>query len=171
MTIFYRVAILVAFSYGMAGCNENQDTTKTSENLVAESSEPILFDRLEGIWVNGNGSGFEHWEKNNDGTYDVDGFTVKASDTTRTEHANVYQENGAWIFENTVEGQNDGKAIKFASPAIVNDQVQFSNPAHDFQTDINYRLVDDTTLKAFIIGPNKTGGQDTIHFQFSRKSN
>lgn len=170
MTILYRVAILVSFSYGMAGCNENQDTAKTSENLVVESSQIILFDRLEGIWVNDNG-GFEQWKKNNDGTYDVAGFTVKASDTIRTEHAKVYQANGAWIFENTVEGQNDGKAIKFAAPAIVNDQVQFSNPAHDFPTDINYRLVDDTTLKAFIVGPNKTGGRDTIHFQFSRKSN
>ncbi len=171
MIIFYRVAILVAISFGMAGCNENQDTAKTTENLVPESSQPLLFDRLEGIWVNSNGSGFEQWKKNNDSTYDVAGFTVKANDTTRTEYAKVYQENGGWVFENTVEGQNDGKSIKFAAPAIANDQVQFSNPAHDFPTDINYRLVDDTTLKAFIVGPNKTGGQDTIHFQFSRKLN
>ncbi len=170
MNIFSRIAFLAVFSYGVTSCNENLDRAKSAENLVNESPNAILFDKMEGIWINSNGSGYEHWTKNNNGTYHVAGFTVKTTDTTRTEYANVYQENGAWVFENTVEGQNDGKAIKFTASAIVDNQVQFSNPSHDFPTDINYRLIDDTTLKAFIVGPNRTGGQDTIHFQFARKS-
>jgi len=46
--------------------------------------------------------------------------------------------------------------------------VQFSNPAHDFPTDINYTVADANTLRAFIVGPNNKGGKDTIPFNYIR---
>ncbi|HEX7846271.1 MAG TPA: hypothetical protein VF476_10770, partial [Chitinophagaceae bacterium] len=80
----------------------------------------------------------------------------------------VYPENSNWVYENKVTNQNDGKAIKFTSTKMSDNSVQFSNPAHDFPTDINYTVADANTVNAFIIGPNSKGGKDTIPFNYTR---
>ena len=67
-----------------------------------------------------------------------------------------------------MKGQNDGKAIKFTSIILNEKTVQFSNPQHDFPTDINYTVADANTVNAFIIGPNNKGGKDTIPFNYTR---
>jgi len=67
-----------------------------------------------------------------------------------------------------VTGQNEGKSVKFTATQLSAAAIQFSNPAHDFPTDINYTITSDTTLHAFIIGPNQKGGKDTIPFNFRR---
>jgi hypothetical protein len=131
--------------------------------------QSVVFDKLVGIWVMKNGRSFEQWNKNSDGTYRSVGFTVKGADTSWNEQASIYPENNKWVFENTVKGQNDGKAVRFTSTILTERTVQFSNPAHDFPTDINYTVSDANTLNAFIVGPDNKGGKDTIPFDFTRK--
>jgi hypothetical protein len=106
-------------------------------------------------------------QKKESGGYQAVGFTGMLNDTSWNERADIYQENGNWIFENTVREQNDRKAVKFTSTFINDTAVQFSNPAHDFPTDVNYTIADINTLRAFIIGPGKNG-RDTIPFNYVR---
>jgi len=80
----------------------------------------------------------------------------------------IYQENDHWTFENTVKGQNNGNAVKFIATLFNETTVQFSNPQHDFPTDINYTVPDPDTVNAFIVGPNAKGGKDTIRFNYTR---
>jgi hypothetical protein len=146
----------------------------TAENPIEKTgtaplpARQLVFDKLTGTWRTENGRSFERWTKNDDGTFRSVAFSVKGSDTSWNENAVIYPENDKWVFENTVRGQNDGKSVKFFSSFFNENSVQFSNPAHDFPTDINYTLKDKNTVKAFIVGPNKKGGKDTIPFNYTR---
>ena len=97
-------------------------------------------------------------------------FTINGTDTAWKERAVVFGKNENWIFENVVSGQNEGQAVSFTSTLLDSSRVQFSNPAHDFPTDIHYTLVNDSILEAFIAGPNGKGGKDTIPFNYKRHS-
>jgi hypothetical protein len=127
-----------------------------------------VFDKLVGIWQSEDGKSFEQWSENDNGTYRSVAFSVNGADTSWNEQASIYPENDKWVFENTVKGQNNGKAVRFVSSALSDNSVQFSNPAHDFPTDINYTLPDANIVHAFIIGPNGKGGKDTIPFNYVR---
>jgi len=136
--------------------------------LPACNPTPLVFDKLVGTWLLEDGKTFEQWTKNADGTYRSIVFSINGNDTTYIEKARTYKENENWVFENTVIRQNAGKAIKFTSSKLTDITIQFSNPAHDFPTDINYTLPDANTINAFIIGPNKNGGKDTIPYNYKR---
>ncbi|MBL7744598.1 MAG: hypothetical protein JNN00_14100 [Chitinophagaceae bacterium] len=137
----------------------------------ARSSKALVFDKLLGTWQSEDHKNFERWMKNEDGTYRSVAFSIKGTDTSWNEQANIYPENDQWVFENTVKGQNDGKAVKFTSSLLNENSVQFSNPAHDFPTDINYTVPDDSSVNAFIFGPNAKEGKDTIAFNYKRVGN
>ncbi|HYV54375.1 MAG TPA: DUF6265 family protein [Chitinophagaceae bacterium] len=136
----------------------NSSSTKTQ----------LVFNKLVGTWQTVGGTGFEQWAKEEDGSFRYVSFKVTGSDTSRDEHARIYREQDKWIFDVLVNGQNDGKAIKFTSSSLSNNSVQFSNPAHDFPTDINYTVVNADSVHAFIVGPNDKGGKDTIPYNFVR---
>lgn len=149
--------------------DEAKEQEKSSQVSAPDNeSNQLVFDKLVGLWKNPEADNFELWIKNSDGTYQSKGFSVKGTDTSWNEQASIYSEKGNWVFENTVKGQNDGKAVKFTSPIFNDKTVQFSNPQHDFPTDINYTVGDANTVNAYIIGPNKNGGKDTIPFNFIR---
>lgn len=131
-------------------------------------SQSLVFDMLAGTWKSEDGKTYEQWIKKPDGTFQSRVYNLNKFDTIVSEEAIIYPENGQWIFENKVKGQNDGQSIKFFSTQLTNHSVQFSNPAHDFPTDVNYTLPDNNTIRAFIIGPNKKGSKDTIPFNYSR---
>jgi len=134
----------------------------------APPADDLVFDKLVGVWRSENGKSFEQWTKNADGTFRSRVFSINGTDTSFNEEANIYKDNEKWIFENRVKGQNEGKAVKFVSSLLTYNSVQFSNPGHDFPTDINYTLSNANTLNAFIIGPNKNGGRDTIPFNSTK---
>jgi len=149
----------------MSACN-NSKTESTPQATSAKTD--LVFDKLLGTWQNEDGSGLERWTKKEDGSFQYVAFSVKGSDTSWNENASIYRENDKWIFENTVKGQNDGKAVKFTSSFLSDSSVQFSNPAHDFPTDVNYTVINANSVRAFIVGPNSKGGKDTIPFNYAR---
>ncbi len=151
-------------------CNNKQATTNKEENKTnpETNTQHLVFDKLVGTWQSEDGKSFERWSKNTNGTYQSVAYSIKGKDTSWNEQASIYPENGNWIFENTVKGQNDGKAIKFTSSQLSISHVRFSNPGHDFPTDIHYAVADRNKLNAFIVGPNDKGGKDTIPFNFTR---
>jgi len=146
----------------------NDSVEKDSTVTEPKGPPPLLFDRFLGTWKSFNGRSYERWVKNANGNYHSVGFRVKDNDTTWEEDINIYPQGNAWISENKVNGQNEGRSVKFTSTIFTENMVQFSNPAHDFPTDINYSIHHPDTLNAFIIGPNSKGGRDTIHFNFRR---
>lgn len=151
-----------------AGCNDKPAESEKATELTISEPESIVFDKLVGLWKNEDGKSFEQWIKNDDGTFQSRGYSISGTDTSWNEQATIYPENNKWVFENTVKNQNDDKAIKFTSTILNATTVQFSNPQHDFPTDINYTLPDVNTINAFIAGPNNKGGKDTIPFNFTR---
>ncbi|HEV7781409.1 MAG TPA: hypothetical protein VGO58_09085 [Chitinophagaceae bacterium] len=152
----------------IVSCNNSAtDTKEIAKEPTAPTRKEIIFDRLLGTWQNEDGKSFERWIKINE-QYQTTGFSVKGTDTSWNEQGKVFPENGNWIFENIVNGQNEGKAVRFTSTILNENTVQFSNPAHDFPTDINYTLAGPATIRAFIFGPNGEGGKDTIPFNFTR---
>jgi len=163
------IALMLTLTIG--ACDDKKsDPEKTTEAISSNNSQPsqLPFDKLLGIWKSEDGKSFEEWTKNEKGTYRSRAYSIKDTDTSWNEQAHIYPENNNWIFENTVKGQNDGKAVKFTSTIMNEITVQFSNPQHDFPTDINYTVPDANTLNAFIIGPNNKGGRDTIPFNYTR---
>jgi hypothetical protein len=121
-----------------------------------------------GLWKSEDGKIFERWAKNDNGTYQSRVFSLNGSDTSWNEQATIYPENDKWVFENTVRGQNEGKAVKFTSTFLNENSVQFSNPAHNFPADVNYTVADANRVNAFIAGPNNKGEKDTIPFNYTR---
>ena len=167
--IGFVLRLLILFLTGsIAACNNSEGSSATKDDASTPLLQQLVFDKLTGTWQSDDGKSFERWTKNDNGSYQSAGFSIKGSDTSWNEQGNVYRENDTWIFENTVKGQNDGKAIKFTSSLLNENSVQFSNPAHDFPTDINYTVAGVNTLRAFIVGPNNKGGKDTIPFNFNR---
>jgi hypothetical protein len=159
----------------LISCNNDTDKTpdasenkKDSANTNPQPTGSLLFDKLVGLWQNEEDKSFERWTKNNDGTFTAAAFKVKGTDTSWTEQIRIYPEGSNWIYEPTVKDQNAGKAVKFTSSQLSDNNVQFSNPAHDFPTDINYTIANANTVNAFIVGPNAKGGKDTIPFNFTR---
>jgi len=156
-----------------AACNnENKAAGADDQSPESNAVKPVIgtdvFDKLVGTWQSEDGKSFERWSKKSEGTYQSHVFSVRGTDTIFNEQANIYREGDAWIFENTVTGQNAGKAVKFTSTLLRPNSVQFSNPGHDFPNEVNYTLKDGSTLNAFIVGKNKNGGLDTIPFNYKR---
>ncbi|MEI9809130.1 MAG: DUF6265 family protein [Bacteroidota bacterium] len=156
----------------IAACNNESGADSADAagktDTVAKAAAHLVFDKLAGTWQSEDGKSYERWEKNADGSFRSVAFSVKGTDTSWNEQALIYPENDKWVFENTVRGQNDGKPVKFISSSLTDNSVQFSNPAHDFPTDINYTVPGANTVNAFIIGPNAKGGKDTIPFNYTR---
>ena len=136
--------------------------------LACRSSPKLVFDKMVGTWKTETPDGFEIWSKQPDGSFKSAGITVKGNDTSWNENTRVYPEAGKWVFETTVKGQNDGKAVKFTASVLTDNSVQFSNPTHDFPTDINYSFIDNNRIHAFIFGPNDKGGKDTMYYELTR---
>lgn len=154
----------------LVACKDaSSSAEKTTEANTANSeTKELVFDKLVGLWKSEDSRSFEQWDRNTDGSYQSRAYSIKGMDTSWNEKANIYPVKDNWIFENTVKGQNDGKAVKFTSTILNEKTVQFSNPQHDFPTDVNYTVPDANTLNAFIIGPNNKGGKDTIPFNYTR---
>jgi hypothetical protein len=171
---FNRTSIICLLSLALCNCNnQTASSTETKGDSVAATATitptpPPVFEKLLGTWKSENGKSFERWKSNGDGTYRSDVYELKGADTTWNEQAHIYPENGQWVFENRVKGQNDDKSAKFTSSKLTDNSVQFSNPAHDFPTDVNYAVPDQNTVNAFIVGPNGKGGKDTIPFNYKR---
>ena len=164
----FKSHTILLLTASIIACNNSGSRNATESDTPTSPLQSTVFDKLSGAWQSDDGKNFERWTKNDNGTYQYAGFSIKGNDTSWNEQANIYRENNNWVFENTVKEQNNGKSVKFISSILNENNFQFSNPSHDFPTDISYTKVDANTLHAFIAGPGKKGGKDTIHFNFTR---
>ena len=168
-----KFVFLIFFSAFLFACNnENSNSEEVANNndnsIGVADNKQLVLDKMVGTWQSEDGKSFERWLKNADGTFQSAAYSVKGTDTSWNEQAKIYMEADKWVFENTVKGDNNNKSVKFTSTSFTENSVQFSNPAHDFPTDVNYKVVDANTINAFIVGPNNKGGKDTIPFNYTR---
>ncbi len=163
----FRIAMIQFLFIVITGCNTslNKNVSDQEDSIYLP---PTLFEKLTGTWQVEKRNHFEQWSKKSDGTYECKGFKVVGKDTSFYEKATIYPDRSNWVFENTVNDQNEGRPVKFISTFLTPSIVHFSNPEHDFPTDIQYEMTGDNTLKAFISGPGKNNLQDTIYFYFKR---
>lgn len=171
-----RILLFIIISSATLSPMSCNSENKPAEPVVTAVEQPAsteikgipVLDKLVGTWQSKNGKNFETWTKAGNGNYAAAAYSVRGKDTSWNEQASIYPKDNNWVFENTVRGQNDGKTITFTSSLINENSIQFSNPEHDFPTDVNYTIADENTLHAFIIGPNSKGGKDTIPFNYTR---
>lgn len=162
------LSIIVLLVVTMIACNGDATTSSETTQQEATPAPALVFDKLVGTWQQEDGRSYEAWTKNSSGTYRAVAYSVKGKDTSWNEQVDIYPENNQWVYENTVKNQNDGKAVRFISLSVNETSVLFSNPAHDFPTEIGYHVPGNNTVNAFIVGPNGKGGKDTIPFNYTR---
>lgn len=127
-----------------------------------KEKEVLVFDRLVGTWQMTDGSQYERWIKNSDTSYSSSMFSVANGDTVVAENVDIYKQGNAWHFKVQVKGQNQGKPVIFSSTNVKDSLVQFENPAHDFPKIVNYQVLPQQKMRAFI------SAGDTIYFNFNK---
>ena len=134
-----------------------------SSNLLQDE---LIFSKLTGIWQRSNGRTHEKWEQKPDGSFFSVMYSVRGADTTIQEEVTTTREGNRWVY--AVKGAGNAEIVRFPSVEVTPTKAHFSNPTHDFPTDIVYELIDPTKLRAYIVGPNDKGGKDTVRFDFTR---
>jgi hypothetical protein len=153
------VAVVTVFA---TSCKDKSETSAESKE---KSTAGVLFNDLVGTWKNiENPGNFERWTKTGDSTYHSIVFTIAGNDTTWSDEGKIYPQGTNWIFD----AGKDDHLTPFTATKIESNAVHFTNPAHDFPTDIHYHLMSADSLHAFIVGPNAKGGKDTIPYHYTR---
>ncbi len=164
----YTLSFILPVVFLLAAASVTTTGVIKEASSTGHSTVAAIFDKIEGTWLRESRKGFERWSKNSDGSFNAIACSIRGNDTVINETVKIYPENEKWVYEVLARGQNQGKTVKFHAVLLTERSVQFSNPAHDFPTDINYTLVAADSLRAFIAGPNRNGGRDTILFRFVR---
>lgn len=109
---------------------------------------------LAGTWEykTARGSIFETWEPANDSLLLGRSYRVREKDTLPMETIRLIKEGDSLFYIPTVPGQNGGQPVRFAATVVKDNELLFSNPAHDFPQWISYKLIRPDSLVASIGG-------------------
>lgn len=109
---------------------------------------------LAGTWEykTARGSIFETWEPANDSLLLGRSYRVREKDTLPMETIRLIKEGDSLFYIPTVPGQNGGQPVRFAATVVKDNELLFSNPAHDFPQRISYKLIRPDSLVASIGG-------------------
>ena len=94
----------------------------------------------------------EKWIQLNDSTFQGESFFIKGKDTLHFESILLQQNGEELIYNATVKGQNENKAVAFNMTAGTEKQLVFENPKHDYPQKITYSLINKDSLVASISG-------------------
>ena len=92
----------------------------------------------------------EKWIQLNDSTFQGESFFIKGKDTLHSESIVLQQNGEELIYNATVKGQNENKAVAFNMTAGTEKQLVFENPKHDYPQKITYSLINKDSLVASI---------------------
>lgn len=109
---------------------------------------------LIGTWENKTpkGSIYETWKKVSDNEYAGKSYIIKEKDTIVFENIRLVQEQGGLFYIPVVKNQNNGLPVRFVAKTILETQLVFENPQHDFPQVISYTKVGADSLVAEISG-------------------
>jgi hypothetical protein len=109
---------------------------------------------LLGKWETKTADGVlsENWKQLNDSTFQGESFFIKGKDTLHFESIVLQQKGEELIYNATVKGQNEDKAVPFKLTLGNEKQLVFENPKHDYPKKIFYTLINKDSLVASISG-------------------
>lgn len=94
----------------------------------------------------------EKWIQLNDSTFQAVSLFIKDKDTLHFESILLQQNGEELIYNATVKGQNENKAVAFKMTTGTEKQLVFENPKHDYPQKITYTLISKDSLTASISG-------------------
>jgi len=122
-----------------------------SQNIsVAEVD--FFLNRLQGNWKMEDAEVYEVWKIGNDSTFYADVYKLNKADTLRTELVSIIKEKDEVFYQAQVFDQNNSQPVRFLLVHQSDSILSFENKDHDFPQLIEYKFIDDTSLRATISG-------------------
>ena len=114
-----------------------------------------VFSWMEGSWTmkTKRGAIMESWHTKNDNTMMGESLMVSTTGQSKvTENLELVFEQGTYYYVSAVNGQNNGKAVRFKITSHWEKGFVAENPEHDFPKRITYTLITTDSIHAFIDG-------------------
>ena len=89
-------------------------------------------------------------------------------DTIPTETIKLNVAKGIVFYTPTVKAQNDNQPIPFKLVNESDNYWRFENTSHDFPQVIEYRKMNEETLKAIISGTDSSGKEKKMEFRYTK---
>ena len=142
--MFYKTTLILILLV-LISCKKEEATEKDKIKSA---------DWLLGKWATKTSDGnlSESWKKLNDSTFQGESFFIKGKDTLHFESIALQQKGEELLYNATVKGQNDNKAVSFRLTLADEKQLVFENPKHDYPQKITYTLIKKDSLVASISG-------------------
>lgn len=107
---------------------------------------------LPGVWMMNTSRGqiLEKWETTARDVMTGRSYRIREKDTTLMETVRLIRENNEVFYVPTVEGQNDGKAVRFRMTSSYNNTFVFENPSHDYPKRVVYDFKNREVIHAWI---------------------
>ena len=152
----------------MLSCN-NEPKEKAMPAQAAPYEKLDSASWLLGTWTDSSktGKATETWHRENDSTYTAESYIVSQKDTIFYEQAKLEQRNQEIHLVVKTKGQNDNEAVSFKLSSANAEALIFSNPQHDFPTQIAYTKIGSDSLYAEISGMAK-GQERKVGFPFKK---
>lgn len=155
---YFVPALFAMITLSACGGSESQED-KAPETEIA-ASIPAGNDQLRDLhWLAGwwqqvtpEGTIFETWVKNEDGSMAGSGGFIKGTDTMVSETIALKVIDNVVQYIPTVKDQNNGAPVPFKMTYAAADSFLFENPGHDFPDKITYRRIDAQHMTARISG-------------------
>ncbi|WP_091084582.1 DUF6265 family protein [Flavobacterium gillisiae] len=147
--MYKKITFLVLITI-FVSCKKSDDTgTDNNEKDKIKTARWLL-----GQWETKSEDGTltETWKKVNDSTYNGSSFFLKGKDTIHYETIVLQQIGEQLSYNANVRGQNDDKPVAFLLAETKENQLVFTNPAHDYPQKISYTQVSKDSLVAEISG-------------------
>jgi len=142
--MFQKTTLILLLLAFMSCINKNE---KGNEKITKAN---WLLGKWETKTSDGNLS--ESWKQVNDSTFQGLSFFIKDKDTLHNESIILQQNGEDLIYNATIQGQNENKAVSFKMISGTDKQMVFENPKHDYPQKITYTLITKDSLVAAISG-------------------
>lgn len=141
----FKKTTLILLLLAIVSCKNSE---KAEKDKIKSAN--WLLGKWETKTADGNLS--EKWIQLNDSTFQGQSFFIKGKDTLHFESILLQQNGEELIYNATIKGQNENKAVAFKMTAETEKQLVFENQKHDYPQKITYTLISKDSLTASISG-------------------
>lgn len=135
----------------------------------SNNSDNFDFEHLVGGWesVDEKSHQIEEWQKLGDAGLEGKGYVLTEGDTTFIEFLKIDLQDSVPVYYAQVRHQNHNHSVPFYRTKESKEEIEFSNPTHDFPKKIVYRLINEDQMQVYIEGP-RNNSTARITFDFVR---
>jgi hypothetical protein len=141
----YQKTTLILLFLAIFSCKNSEINEKDKIK-----SAKWLLGKWETKTADGNLS--ESWKQLNDSTFQGQSLFIKGKDTLHFESIKLQQIGEELIYNATIKGQNEDKAVAFKMTIGTAKEMIFENPKHDYPQKIIYTQIKKDSLVASISG-------------------